>query len=237
MWGVSTRWTVTDCLPHQRRNLRRSGREQVCATEIQILIYCTKSKLILTAHRQYKQICHINETVCEISHLLSDPESGVLVVSGRRPRGASDTVGVVGGPGRPAAAPGSGCLPEGSRDKLEAARAPQPQDRLYRHHLGVPARGQRSLCDPETPCCHCTFTPFRVHFMVHLLHFTALISPQTLCRGSALNMCFHALRSFAQGVSDELLVSGTVGLCPALPPGPPHRLQCVLSLGLCHGGV
>ena len=158
MWGVSTRWTVMDCLPHQRRNLRRTGREQVCATEIQIPMHCTRSKLILTAHRQYKQICYINRTVCEIehsiSHLLSDPESAVLVVPARRPRGASDPVGIDGGPGWPAAAPGSGCLQAGSRDKLEAAGAPQPQDRFYRHYLGVPARGQMSLCDPETPCCH-----------------------------------------------------------------------------------
>lgn len=64
------------------------------------------------------------------------------------PRGASDPVGVDIGPGQPAAVPGSGYLPAGSGDGLEAAGGSQPQDCFHWHHLGVPTRGQMSLCDP-----------------------------------------------------------------------------------------
>lgn len=45
------------------------------------------------------------------------------------------------GPGEPAAHSGSVKTPEAAGAELEAAGAPQPQNCVLRHHLGVTARG------------------------------------------------------------------------------------------------
>lgn len=45
------------------------------------------------------------------------------------------------GPGEPADHPGALRIPQAPGAELEAAGAPQPQDRFLRHHLGVAAGG------------------------------------------------------------------------------------------------
>lgn len=51
------------------------------------------------------------------------------------------------GPGKPAAHSGSVRTPQAAGAELETAGAPQPQNRVLRHHLGVTARGGKfDLC-------------------------------------------------------------------------------------------
>lgn len=106
--------------------------------------------------------------------------------------------------------PNADGTPQAPGTELETAGAPQPQNSVVWHHLGVTARGRTFVSVSLKGCSWIqTRTCFKRHIIVLIL----------------------------TGFSDELSFPGSVGVCAPIFTFKTFGIQHLCCVGLCHGGL